>query len=151
MQRELALVTSCVRATRMFLAPFPPEGAPSRESDNTDHPMAFGPWFSNAETPASTDFDATESSSFNWDDVLSAGRVMTPSSTAFTNHPSSSVASDAALAFQNEYSADRPFAFGDQLHTLPGVSLQELILTLNTFSSLLQTASFKDGGGRYVD
>jgi hypothetical protein len=151
MQRELALVTSCVRATRMFLAPFPPEGAPSRESDNTDHPMAFGPWFSNAETPASTDFDATESSSFNWDDVLSAGRVMTPSSTAFTNHPSSSLASDVALAFQNEYSADRPFAFGDQLHTLPGVSLQDLILTLNTFSSLLQTASFKDGGGRYVD
>jgi hypothetical protein len=159
MQRELSLVTSCVRATRMFLAPFPPDGTPSRDPDASNHQMAFGPWFSNArdrsgssgvETPASSDFDATESS-FNWDDVLSAGRVRTPSSTVFTSNPSSSLASDVALAFQDEYSADRPFAFGNQLHTLPGVTLQELILTLNTFSSLLQTASFKDGGGRYVD
>ena len=55
---------------------------------------------------ASSDFDATESFSFNWDDVLSARRVRIPSSTVFTTNPSSSLTSDVALAFQDEYSAD---------------------------------------------
>jgi hypothetical protein len=49
-----------------------------------------------------------------------------------------------------DYSAERPVAVNRQAHSLPGVSLQQLVSALNSFLSWTQTAQSRDGV-RYCD
>jgi hypothetical protein len=155
MQRELSLVSSAVSATRMFIAPFP---AKSRSSDASTHAEAFssfGPWFiSPTQRSASAGSDAAGSACYDWDDVLSANAVQRSEITPVASgHSSDTDATTCALmaAYVDEFSADRPFAFGHQVHTLPDASVQELLLLLNDFSFTVQNASCQAGNGGGTD
>jgi len=170
MQRELSIISSCVSAARLFIAPFPSSDAASfadKQPDATStpksfgSPQSFGSWFLDPmQRSASAGSDSAGSARVEWDDVLSANPIasspiqLAADDNAGAGH-SSNVAPAIVSAYTAEYSAERPFAFNHQLHTLPQVSLQELLASLNVFSSWLQTASCKDvdgsGGHKYAD
>ena len=147
MQRELSLVSSAVSAIRMFIAPFP---AKSRSSDASPLPEAsssFGPWLlSPTQRSVSAGSDASDSACYDWDDVLSANPLRRAEIA-----PVASCSSDTTralmAAYADEFSADRPYAFGYQVHTLPDASVQDLLLLLNAFSFSVQNASCKAGNG----
>jgi hypothetical protein len=91
---------------------------------------------------------------YDWDDVLSANPVQRAEITpVVSSHTSDTGATTRALmaAFADEFTADRPFAFGHQVHTLPDVSVQELLLLLNAFSFSVQNAPCKAGNGGGTD
>jgi hypothetical protein len=155
MQRELSVISSSVSATREFIAPFPVKSRQQQVPSDAPSPKTFGPWFpSQMQRSASSGGDTAGSAGIEWDDVLSASCIESP-----VIIESESRLNDAERALlsasEDEYSADRPQACNRQLHVLPDVSLQELLMSLNFFSLWLQTASFKGGNGvcdcKYVD
>lgn len=151
MQRELSLVSSAVSAARMFIAPFADKSG-STASSCTTIPNSFGPWFlSPTQRTASSGSNAAESTvSLDWDDVLSATRIPNLEITPTTSHSSENLLA-LISAYADDYSTDRPFASDHQVHTLPDVSLQELLLLLNAFSSWVQTGSCRIGDGSRVN
>ena len=133
MQRELSLVSSAVAAVRAFIAPFPAKSRSSDASPHAEVSSSFGPWLlSPTQRSVSAGSDASESACYDWDDVLSANPLRRAEIAPVVSCSSDSSAITRALmaAYADEFSADRPYALGFQVHTLPDTSVQELLLLL---------------------
>ena len=105
-------------------------------------------------SPTQRSTSAGSDACYDWDDVLSATPVQRAEITpGVSSRTSDTDATTRALmaAFADEFTADRPFAFGHQVHTLPDVSVQELLLLLNAFSFSVQNAPCKAGNGGGTD
>jgi hypothetical protein len=82
LQREVSIISSCVRASRMFISPFPDSTSTPRAQSLTfglsSSPKSFGAWFlpstsspnSNAPSPSPRPDSLSESSQFDWDSII---------------------------------------------------------------------------------
>jgi hypothetical protein len=77
LEREISIITSCVRASRMFISPFPdPSAAPHCLSVTCPPPASFGAWLLPSPTkhdvasPSPRPDSLSESSQFEWDGAL---------------------------------------------------------------------------------
>jgi hypothetical protein len=167
LQREVSMITSCVRASRMFISPFPDASSTPRPLSLSrsfpSPPKSFGSLLLpshgsfnfSPSTPSPRPDSLSESSQFDWDNICSRGVDAPASQTrtseaTFITDRSSDLAQKMFQAYIKDYASERPVSRNRQAHTLPGVSLQQLVSSLNSFLSWTLTAQSRDGV-RYCD
>ena len=88
LQREVSIISSCVRASRMFISPFPDSSStprpPSLTLSLSSPPKSFGAWLIPSPTTPNSNVPSlsprpdslSESSQFDWDNILRCERLM---------------------------------------------------------------------------